>query len=262
MDAAAADPEQAARSLTRRVEAANLTAWPAARLVHDGAWLLRRTPGHGSKRLNCLTFLDPADDADAARRLQAAFADFAREGLPPVVRITPLTPPGVVAHLDAQGFERFDETRTMILDLDRLAGAPLANVEVLDEGPRETWAAAMKRTGSAKADDLGALVALLERIVPESALSVAFDRHTGKVAATTLAVADRGLVGLFDVGTVRALRRRGHARAAVAGALAWGRARGAGLGYLQVLADNPAVALYERFGFRDLYRGDYRRPAT
>lgn len=248
--------------LIARVEAANLSAWPASRTAFDGTWVLRRTPGHASKRLNCLTFLDPADAGDTPVRLSAALADFERLGLAPVVRVTPLTPPALVALLDAAGWERFDETLTLVLDLERLAAAPLPDVEVIDEGPRGDWAAAMKRTGSAKADDLAALVALLERIVPESALSVAFDRHTGKVAAASLAVADRGLVGLFDVGTVKALRRRGFGRQAVAGALAWGRGRGARLGYLQVTAGNPAIALYERLGFRELYRGDYRRPAA
>jgi len=249
-------------ALIARVEAANLSAWPAARTAFDGSWILRRTPGHASKRLNCLTFLDPADAGDTPVRLSAALADFDRLGIAPVVRVTPLAPPDLVALLDAAGWERFDETLTMVLDLDRLDAAPVADVEVIDEGPRGDWATAMKRTGSAKADDLAALVALLDRIVPESALSVAFDRHTGKVAAASLAVVDRGLVGLFDVGTVRALRRRGFARSAVAGALAWGRARGARLGYLQVMAGNPAIALYERLGFRALYRGDYRRPAA
>ena len=80
-----------------RLETANLSAWPAERLHHDGTWLLRRTPGHGSKRLNSLNFLDPADDRDAEARLAAMAAASRRHGLDPTVRITPLTPPSVVA---------------------------------------------------------------------------------------------------------------------------------------------------------------------
>jgi ribosomal protein S18 acetylase RimI-like enzyme len=240
----------------RHLETANLSAWPAERLVHDGSWLLRVTPGHGSKRLNSLNFLDPADGEDAEARLAAMAAAARRQGLDPTIRITPLTPPAVVALLDRDGFERLDETLTMVLPID---GATMsAGVEAWDAAPRRRWAEAMKTTASAKAADIGALVAVLERIVPEAALMVAVDG--GTVAASTLAVRDRDLVGLFDVGTNPAFRRRGHASACVRAALAWGRAGGARTGYLQVLAGNTvAVDLYRRMGFTEAYRGDYRR---
>lgn len=239
-----------------RLETANLSAWPAERLLHDGAWLLRRTPGHGSKRLNSLTFLDPADGMDAEARLAAMAAASRRQGLAPTVRVTPLTPPAVVALLDRDGYERFDETLTMVLPA---AGAAMPDgVEAWADGPRRRWAEVMKTTASAKAADLGALVAVLERIVPEAALMVATDG--GTAAASTLAVRDRDLVGLFDVGTNPAFRRRGHASACVRAALAWGRAGGARTGYLQVLAGNTvAVDLYRRMGFTEAYRGDYWR---
>lgn len=238
------------------LETANLSAWPAERLVHDGAWLLRLTPGHGSKRLNSLTFLDPADGADAAVRLAAMAAAARRQHAIPTVRVTPLTPPAVVARLDRDGYERFDETLTMVLPTH---GAAMPDgVEVWEAAPRRRWAEVMKTTASAKAADVGALVAVLERIVPEAALMVAMDG--GAVAASTLAVRDRGLVGLFDVGTNAAFRRRGHASACVNAALAWGAAGGARTGYLQVLAGNTvAVDLYRRMGFTEAYRGDYRR---
>lgn len=239
-----------------RLETANLSAWPAERLLHDGTWLLRVTPGHGSKRLNSLNFLDPADDADAEARLAAMAAASRRHGLTPTVRITPLTPPAVVALVEQDGFEALDETLTMALPTD--AAAMPAGVEAWEASPRRRWAEAMKTTASAKAADVGALVAVLERIMPEAALMVAMDG--GTVAASTLAVRDRDLVGLFDVGTNPAFRRRGHACACVHAALAWGRAGGARTGYLQVLAGNTvAVDLYRRMGFTEAYRGDYRR---
>jgi ribosomal protein S18 acetylase RimI-like enzyme len=241
-----------------RLETANLTAWPAERLLHDGTWLLRRTPGHGSKRLNSLTFLDPDDSGDVDARLAAMAAAARRQGLEPMIRITPLTPPAVVAALDAAGYEHLDETLTFTIAAD--AAAMPAGVEAWDAAPRRRWAEAMKTTASAKAADIGALVAVLERIVPEAALMVALDG--GTVAASTLAVRHRDLVGLFDVGTNPAFRRRGHATACVRAALAWGRAGGARTGYLQVLAGNTVAAdLYRRMGFTEAYRGDYRRPA-
>lgn len=247
--------------LVRRIECAALSAWPAALVAHDGAWLVRHTPGHGSRRLNSLNFLDPADGADTPSRLEAAGACYLRAGGRMIVRVTPLTPPPVVAELDRIGWTHVAETVTMTVDLARLDGAVVAAASVMDEGPRDDWATAMRRTGSAKAADPAALVALLGRILPEASLSVVRDRHTGQIAATALGVADRGLVGLFDVGTVAALRRRGYGRSAVLAALAWGYSRGARTGYLQVEAANTrAQALYAKLGFVEVYRGDYRLP--
>jgi ribosomal protein S18 acetylase RimI-like enzyme len=71
-------------------------------------------------------------------------------------------------------------------------------------------------------------------------------------------VRDGDLVGLFDLGVAPALRGRGHGGRLLAGMLRWGLARGARRAYLQVLATNPAIRLYERAGFREAYRYWYR----
>jgi ribosomal protein S18 acetylase RimI-like enzyme len=73
-----------------------------------------------------------------------------------------------------------------------------------------------------------------------------------------LAVRDGPLLGLFDLGVEPALRGRGHGRRLLDGLLRWGIERGARCAYLQVLATNPAIRLYERTGFREVYRYGYR----
>ena len=66
------------------------------------------------------------------------------------------------------------------------------------------------------------------------------------------------LVGLFDVATAPAARRRGVARRVTAALLAWGAAEGARTAYLQVAEENAAArALYAGLGFRPAYRYVY-----
>ena len=66
-------------------------------------------------------------------------------------------------------------------------------------------------------------------------------------------------MGLFEVGTVPAQRRRGLATAVVEDLLAWGAGQGAERAYLQVMeANSPARALYARLGFQEAYRYWYR----
>ena len=63
------------------LEAAFLTAWPAVRHVHDGAWIWREAGGF-TKRANSAQSHDDADDADAPARLArcAALSRYAAEG--------------------------------------------------------------------------------------------------------------------------------------------------------------------------------------
>lgn len=81
----------------------------------------------------------------------------------------------------------------------------------------------------------------------------------GQPAACALAVCDGEFVGIYDVMTGEAYRRRGLARHAVHTLLNWGKQMGAQYAYLQVIADNePACKLYEQLGFQHGYRYWYR----
>ena len=73
-----------------------------------------------------------------------------------------------------------------------------------------------------------------------------------------MAVRSGELVGLFDVATAPAARRRGIARRVTAALLAWGTAAGARRAYLQVAEGNAAArALYASLGFLPAYRYVY-----
>jgi ribosomal protein S18 acetylase RimI-like enzyme len=81
----------------------------------------------------------------------------------------------------------------------------------------------------------------------------------GAVIATGLAIIEDGAVGLFDIVTHEAHRRRGLARRLVASLLAQAWHDGARAAYLQVDRDNtPARQLYSTFGFTERYLYWYR----
>ena len=90
--------------------------------------------------------------------------------------------------------------------------------------------------------------------------------HTGAILTVAghpvscgRAVLEHTQIGLFDIATDSARRRQGYAGRLINGLLGWGRGGGARRAYLQVEADNtPARELYEKLGFREIYRYWYR----
>ncbi|WP_121254987.1 GNAT family N-acetyltransferase [Nocardioides ferulae] len=83
----------------------------------------------------------------------------------------------------------------------------------------------------------------------------------GTEAASGVAAYAEDWVGFRSIVVDPAYRRRGLAVAVMAELLAWGAELGATTAYLQVLGDNePALALYERLGFRDHHRYRYLAP--
>ncbi|NJL19947.1 MAG: GNAT family N-acetyltransferase [Leptolyngbyaceae cyanobacterium SM1_3_5] len=84
-------------------------------------------------------------------------------------------------------------------------------------------------------------------------------RKEDEPIAVGLAVLESKDVGLFEIVTREIHRRQGRGRSIVLGLLSWAKQQGATTAYLQVVADNlPALKLYEKLGFTELYQYFYR----
>ncbi len=98
----------------------------------------------------------------------------------------------------------------------------------------------------------------LEDVAGQAVARVSVD---GDQVAGGLAAFDRDWVGFRSIEVSPAHRRRGLGLAVMDALLDWGAERGATTAYLQVLGDNaPALALYERLGFREHHRYRYLAP--
>lgn len=238
------------------LERAAMSAWPALETVEDGGWVLRFAGGY-TRRANCATALGP-DGGDLGARIAWCEDAFTRRSLPPIFRLLSAGgPAGLDAALGAAGYARGDEALVMALDL---AGARLGAAPVPESLPLDPWLDLHDRFGGRLGAQRETHRAMLDLIPGKRLLGVV--RADGPPAGCGLAVADGPLLGLFDLAVDPALRGRGLGRRLVDGLLRWGAGRGARSAYLQVLAANAAVRLYERTGFREVYRYWYRvRPA-
>ena len=236
----------------RRLEELTLnSSAPPGQLLYDG-WLLRFSPGK-AKRARSVNPVYPStlpleEKVGHCERL------YRERGLPAIFRLSePTMPDGLEACLAARGYGRFDTTQVRAAAIDPAA---LAGPEV--GHPRlEEW---FDLVGSLRGSPIAQRAAHLARLaalpLPMRTAAIVED---GAAVATGLAILEGEHVGLFDVVTREGCRRRGLASTIVAALLRWGREGGAMHAYLQVEEGNdPAIALYDRFGFTLAYRYWYR----
>ncbi len=234
------------------VEAAAFAAWPAAESRDEDGWVARYGDGF-SRRLNSVSISPDAATDRIEARLVAAHDWLAARGLPPLVRVTSATPAPVVAVLDALGYSTEGETLVMTSAVTPVAPAPTTE----RSAPSGGWLRDQERwMGIADPEPWRAVLA---RVAPPARFAEV-EGGNGRVAAG-LGIVRNGWLGVFEVTTDPAHRRRGHATRLVEELCSWAAARGASGAFLQVVASNePAVGLWRSLGFTTAYRYRYRRP--
>ena len=245
------ETEQPFLPLVRRLEAVGFRAWPAADIRYDGSWQIRITPGHPSRRLNCVVPLDPSDIKDIGPRLAAAARLYADAASRLTIRQSPLCPPQLTNWLGEHGF--VPKARTLVMTAD-MADIDLGDgMDLLPSHDIGRFVDACLAIDTARDTSQAVLGSILSAIRPPSGLFLIEDETTGP-RAVTLCVHDNDMAGLSQVVVAAASRRQGIGRQIVSAALRWARLRGARHAWLQVMADNaPACALYESMGFRTRY---------
>jgi ribosomal protein S18 acetylase RimI-like enzyme len=123
--------------------------------------------------------------------------------------------------------------------------------------PSEEWVEAFCRMNGTVGEHKSTMVSLLRNIVPTTAFAAL--KRENEYCAVGLGVEERGYLGLFDIVTAEHLRSQGLGTQLVTGLLDWGKTQGASMAYLQVMKNNaPALRLYEKLGFLEIYPYWYR----
>lgn len=237
--------------LVCRLEAHAVDAWPATVTERDdGGWVLRATPGLDRGRSNHA--LTPcrglsADEIPGAIARVEAFA--AAHGLRPGIQVSPRSLHGTLeAELDRRGWGARWPVLVLAAERDEALWSASAEVQRFDQAT-PAWLSTWARC------EPGRDVEAHARTVFSVLAGRATFARLGD-AAVGIAVESDGLVGLFCLAVDPARRRGGLGTALVQALLAASRAA---VAYLQVEESNaPAVALYQRLGFRDAYRYCHR----
>jgi GNAT superfamily N-acetyltransferase len=251
------------------IEIANLNGFPAEMPRADGSWLSRLSPGVPARRVNSLNVFDPQDDDRLEARLAETRALYARHDVAFHLRHTPLTPPALIAHADATGWLSAGETDvwTCPVDADAAPVAPDGESATcsLETCSLDVWLDAFVLVGGTRPETVAPdavvqLGAALARIAARRVCLVARGGN-GAPVAVAIAVADRGLLGIYDLAVDPLVRRQGLGARMVRACLEQGGLLGCDTAWLQVVRENKAArALYRRCGFADAYSYHYRFP--
>ncbi len=236
-------------------EELSLNAWPALQTQHYDGWILRFAEGY-TRRSNSIS---PLYMSTIAPHEKIAICEqmYLSRGLDAVFKITDAVQP---ANLDAllteQGYTVSALTSVQIARLDAIITPTIHTVNsnaTLTEGWLESYCRLSNR------QPIPAIRKVLENIRLPTQFMMLTQGDKGEVAALGLGVIERGYLSLYDIVTAQTLRNRGLGTQLMYHLLHWGKANGASHALLQVMYDNtPAFRLYEKLGFKEIYRYWYR----
>lgn len=248
-------------ALCRRVEEASLNAWPALQQMLFDGWLLRFTGGF-TKRANSVvplySGLQPIEE-----KVRYCENLYAREALQTIFRLTSIHDNDALdQYLETRAYKLIDRTEVLTVELTGAAFTGGTTDTTGSDFPlrllhRDEWLGIYSELTGLPAAARLLHGAVLKGIQVECAFAVLGDPT--QPLACGLAVAERDLLGLFDVVTHPDHRRSGCGRALVHSLLTWGHNQTCERAYLQVVAENaPARALYDVFDFKSCYHYWYR----
>jgi ribosomal protein S18 acetylase RimI-like enzyme len=243
--------------MVRLLEELTFNALPALQTHFYDGWVLRFANGY-SRRANSVQPLYPSI-LDVNQKIDYCETQYQEHGLSTIFKLTGTEqPPDLEVALIQRGYVIDGHTA---LQTRPLTGETLdvnqAGIE-MEEYVTEDWLSSLQCLSNVDDRHLPTIMAILESLDVEAGFfRLMVD---GEVAAMGLGVLERGYVGLYDIVTDAERRQRGYGRLMVLNILRWAQEKGAHSAYLQVMLNNrPALSLYHKLGFREVYQYWYRQ---
>jgi ribosomal protein S18 acetylase RimI-like enzyme len=241
------------------LEEAAFAAWPAREVSRDRAWRLRYTDGL-TRRANS-AWTSESDGADELEtRIDRVEAFYRARALAPRFQVSDCSVPiGLERALERRGYSVEAPVSIRAAPVEPIWNGPRPLPKLTVElasahGPEFLEVTASHGRFQKQRDTY---TALLDRIGPRGVYAVAM--RDGRPLAAAIGVRHGTLLGIFNMQTVPAYRRKGAGTLLVVALARHAKAHDMTTLYLQVERENSsALAFYARFGFTEVYGYHYR----
>lgn len=240
--------------MIQTIEEISLNAWPSLQQILYDGWILRFANGH-TKRANSVNpvYIGTKDVYEKVERCEQIYID---KNLLPVIRITPLAHPENLDEILANaGFEKKDVSSVQVMDLVSFQAQATGDIRLWSEFSPD-WLDSFVHLGGVTVSQ-ESLTAILRNIASKKCFAVLLKEN--QVVSCGLGFLENQYIGLFEIITATTERKKGFGKELILNILDWAKQNGAQKAYLQVVMNNePALNLYSKLGFQEVYQYFYR----
>lgn len=243
----------------RQFEEISNNAWPCLQSMQHDGWLMRFANGV-TKRANSINLLYPST-LNPEKKIDFCEEVCKSKNIPATFKITAIADPSNIDDLlEKRGYYVHSTVSFQTADLKRKN--PGSDPEIVVSSTiEENWIKDFIRLNGFDFNLKSTYIAIMERVLTQSRM-VSIKDGT-RTIGVGLGVVEGPYLGLFDIVTDRAYRRKGFGTRLVNSLLSWGMENGAETAYLQVLTSNIlAQKLYVNLGFKEAYLYWYRMQKT
>lgn len=232
-----------------------INAWPAHQtFLYDG-WVLRFADGF-TRRANSISPLYRST-LPLKEKLDFCKVFYASKELPIIFKLTSAVFPKNLDDVLAQkGYQKEASTSVQILSSFEPVSTEPSEEIILFESLKNRWLAGLSRLQERIRENLVSFKQILQTIpFPPCFILYSSEEDAG----FGLGVVQEEWLGIFNIFVQEQYRRQGIGKQLTVNLMNWGKKQGATKAYLQVTKENiPALKLYEKLGFRELYHYWYR----
>ncbi len=241
--------------MIQQIEEASMNAWPALQTVVYDGWILRFTNGY-TRRANSINPLYPSK-INLTSKIEYCQRLYDQKNLPTIFKITErVYPRNLDSVLEKAGYRMEAETSVQTVDLRRIK-IPKDVVVSICQHIDATWIEHFIRLSKTDTRHAVTIRSMFESVVIRACFAGITDDN--RIIACGMGALERDMLWLFDIVVDEHHRGKGLATKLIYGIFYWAKNNSAQLAYLQVMLDNEsALSLYQRIGFKEVYRYWYR----
>lgn len=239
----------------KHIEEIALNSWPSLHTYVVDGWLLRFAQGYTKRSNSVSPIYGGCTDAELHARIDEVERLYKKAGLNTIFKITPFVQPVALTEtLAARDYVEVEPSSVRRLELQHIPEPELQChiTAVLSE----EWLDNIARMQGMSEESVAVTRSLLDSSMLEQGFAILYSG--GMPVACGLGVMERGYLGLYDIVTDESCRKQGYGEQLVRHLLHWGLSKGAHTCYLLVVLSNgPALKLYDKVGFQEIYTYSY-----